>query len=92
MENIILYANREAPLGWIHLTIYKDSTFEYKSLGIRTEKVWKGKALIKKDSIQFKYKDSVPIIGEKAYYTDKYVDYFEMEGNGKIKIDYSRLK
>ncbi len=92
MENIILYADREAPLGWIHLTIYKDSTFEYQSRGIGTSKIWKGKAQIKKDSIQFEYQDSIPIVGERAYFTDKYIDYLDVGGNGKIEIKFSKLK
>lgn len=76
-ENNILYAEYEAPLGYIHLTIFKDSTFEYLSRGIWTHSVWNGKAIINKDSIFFEYDVSIPIVGERAYYNSKYVDFIK---------------
>ncbi len=90
--DLILYAERETPLGWIHLVVYKDSTFEYISRGIGIKDIWKGKAFIKKDSIRFKYFDSIPTVGEKAYYTEKYIDYLDGKSNGRIKIKFSKLK
>lgn len=44
----ILKADREAPLGWVYLTIYQDSTFEFTLTGIRADKdVFKGKVEIR---------------------------------------------
>jgi hypothetical protein len=90
MENIILYANREAPLGHVHLTIFKDSTFEFELSGITTSKIWKGKAVIKKYSINFNYYDSIPVVGKKAYYNNKYVEY--LEKFEKVEIKFNKLK
>ncbi len=35
-KELLLQAYREAPLGWIYLRIYQDSTFEFESRGLRT--------------------------------------------------------
>jgi hypothetical protein len=32
-KELLLQADREAPLGWVYLRIYKDSTFEFESRG-----------------------------------------------------------
>ena len=51
----ILLADREAPLGWVYLRIYSDSTFEFESRGLRTSSIYPGKAVIIADSIFFEY-------------------------------------
>ena len=63
---IILSADREAPLGWVYLRIYQDSTFEFESAGLRKGEIYKGKALITMDMICFNYIDSVPKAGQTA--------------------------
>ena len=90
MENIILYANREAPLGHVHLTVFKDSTFEFELSGITTSKIWKGKAIIEKDSINFNYYDSIPVVGKRAYYNNKYIEY--LDRSERVEIKYNKLK
>ncbi len=90
MENIILYAHREVPLGHVHLTIFKDSTFEFETSGIGISNIWKGKAAIKKDSIKFNYFDSIPIVGERAYFDNKYVEYLDQFE--RVEIKYNKLK
>lgn len=90
MENIILYAHREAPLGHVHLTVFKDSTFEFELSGIATSKIWKGKAVIEKDSINFNYYDSIPIVGKRAYYNNKYVEYLDRPE--RIEIKFNKLE
>lgn len=40
----LLRADREAPLGWVYLTIYQDSTFEFTLTGMRgAGNIYKGK-------------------------------------------------
>lgn len=53
-KNPILLADREAPVGWVYLRIYEDSTFEF------SETKYQGKVIIKNDTLRFQYKDSVP--------------------------------
>jgi hypothetical protein len=74
-KELLLLANREAPLGWLHLRVYNDSTFEFESSGLRTSTIYKGKALIDKYQIQFNFFDSVPKAGSLAIY-DKHTVYF----------------
>lgn len=76
----ILKADREAPLGWVYLTIYKDSTFEFKSAGLRgDDDTYKGKVDIRKDSLFFAYSDSIPRAGKTAIFNDKAVAYIDGE-------------
>lgn len=56
----ILLANREAPLGWVHLKLYSESSFEFISSGLRDFDVYPGKFKINYDTIVFKYSDSIP--------------------------------
>ncbi len=81
-DQFLLLSDREAPLGWIYFTVYKDSTFEYISRGLRERDTYKGKAIIKKDSIFLKYYDSVPIVGTKVYFTKKYVEFVKLNEYG----------
>ena len=74
-KELIIQADREAPLGWIYLRIYQDSTFEFESRGLRTSTIYKGKAEIDKYQIQFNYTDSIPKAGSLAIY-DKNTFYY----------------
>ena len=65
-ENPILVAQREAPIGWIWLNLYPDSTFEYITGGARNKRVYSGNFKINADTIFFDYKDSIPLVGSQA--------------------------
>jgi len=67
-KDLLLQADREAPLGWMHLRIYSDSTFEFESRGLRSPTIFKGKSEIDPMQIQFHYTDSVPPTGALAIY------------------------
>jgi hypothetical protein len=71
----ILLADREAPLGWIHLKIYQDSTFEFISRGIRQETIYPGRVVIHDDTLEFEYQDSIPKAGSRAVIKDRVVLY-----------------
>ena len=73
----ILLADREAPLGWIYLRIYEDSTFEFESRGLeRRGNIYRGKIKLINDTIIFHYRDSIPEAGERAILTKNSVSYF----------------
>src|SRR5688572_26076367 len=66
-KKAILLADREAPLGWIYLRIYEDSTFEFESRGLeRQGTIYPGTIDLIGDTIVFHYRDSIPIAGDKA--------------------------
>ncbi|MGQ2984114.1 hypothetical protein [Flavobacterium sp.] len=89
----ILLADREAPLGWVYLRIYPDSTFEFETRGLRDRNLFDGKAEITRDTLFFHYIDSIPYAGTKAVYTKGSVNY--TNGAGKthesLEIKFSKL-
>jgi hypothetical protein len=88
----ILKADREAPLGWVYLTIYQDSTFEFTLTGIRgIGDVYKGKVEIGKDSLFFAYSDSIPRAGKTAVYNDKVIAYIDGEYHERVNISLMKL-
>ena len=88
----ILRADREAPLGWVYLTVYQDSTFEFKVTGMRGEgKAYKGKVEIGSDTLQFTYLDSIPKAGQTAIYNDKVVSFIDGEYNERVSISMTKL-
>lgn len=93
-KELLLLADREAPLGWVYLRIYQDSTFEFESRGLRTSIVYNGKAEIDKYQISFNYSDSIPKAGSLAIYDKNTVyytngDYPERVGITLTKLDSS---
>ncbi len=89
---ILLKADREAPLGWVYLTIYQDSTFEFTLTGIRgVGDAYKGKVEIGKDSLFFAYLDSIPRAGKTAIYNDKVVAYIDGEYPERVNISLTKL-
>lgn len=91
-KTAILKADREAPLGWVYLTIYQDSTFEFTLTGIRgAGDIYKGKVEIGKDSLFFAYSDSIPRAGKTAIYNDKAVAYIDGEYPERLNISLTKL-
>jgi len=89
----ILLADREAPLGWVYLRIYPDSTFEFETRGLRDRNLFGGKAEITRDTLFFNYIDSIPYAGAKAVYTKGWVNYTNGSGNTheSLEIKLSKL-
>jgi len=88
----LLKADREAPLGWVYLTIYQDSTFEFTLTGIRADKdVFKGNVEIRSDSLFFAYSDSIPRAGKTAIFNDKAVAYIDGEYPERLNISLTKL-
>ncbi|MBV7269695.1 hypothetical protein [Winogradskyella luteola] len=90
MSEFLLLSDREAPLGWIHFTIYKDSTFEYISRGLIEKSVFKGKAIITKDTIFLNYNDSIPNVGTKVIYNKDYIEFLELD-NSRLMTRLNKL-
>jgi hypothetical protein len=88
----ILLADREAPLGWVYLRIFSDSSFELENSGFLSSDIYAGKAKITADSIFFYYKDSIPGAGNKAVYSDTYVAYINGTHRERVEISSSKLK
>lgn len=91
LENAILLADREAPIGWVYLRIFKDSSFEFESRGFGGGTVYSGKAEIISDTIFFFYKDSIPKAGNTAVYSDKYVAFTNGSYPERVEISLSKL-
>lgn len=76
-KEIILFADREAPLGWVYLRVYKDKTFEFESRGLeRRGDIYAGHLELKNDTLYFHYTDSIPKAGNKAILSKNVVAYF----------------
>ena len=90
-KSVLLKADREAPLGWVYLTIYQDSTFKFTSAGLRDKTVFDGKVEIRNDSLFFAYTDSIPKAGKTAVYNDKVVGYIDGEYPERLNISLTKL-
>jgi len=90
-KSVLLKADREAPLGWVYLTIYQDSTFEFTLTGVRIRTVFDGKVEIRNDSLFFAYTDSIPKAGKTAVYNDKVVAYIDGEYPERLNINFTEL-
>jgi hypothetical protein len=74
----ILLADRDAPLGWIYLRIYDDSTFQFESRGLeRQGDIYSGKVKITTDTLFFNYTDSIPKAGKTAVYNSTRIAYID---------------
>jgi hypothetical protein len=92
-KNPILLADREAPLGWIYLRIYEDSTFEFESRGLeRQGTIYPGTMDLISDTIVFHYSDSIPTAGDKAILTENSVSYFGGKYSESVQIKLNKLK
>jgi len=85
-------ADREAPLGWVYLRVYKDKTFEFESKGLERKDVYVGTFEFKRDTLYFKYSDSIPIVGEKAHVDNNFVRYFEGKYPENLNISKNELE
>jgi hypothetical protein len=88
----ILLADREAPLGWVYLRIYDDSTFEFESRGLeRRGKIYSGEIGMSADTIFFHYKDSIPKAGSTAILRGDYVSYIDGAYRERVQIKLNEL-
>lgn len=86
-KEVLLKADREAPLGWVYLTIYIDSTFEFTSAGLGSKKfIYTGKVDIKEDSLFFAYSDSIPKAGKTAIISHNTVAYIDGQYYERLSI------
>lgn len=89
----ILLADREAPLGWMYLRIYEDSTFEFESRGLeRKGDIYSGFVIVKSDTLIFIYKDSIPKAGSIALYNKERVVYINGMYPESLGIKVNKLK
>ncbi|WJJ96557.1 hypothetical protein [Algibacter luteus] len=92
-KETILLADREAPLGWVYLRVYKDKTFEFESRGLeRRGDIYSGIVELKNDTLYFHYSDSIPKAGNKALLTKRFVSYFNGDYPERLEIKKSELK
>lgn len=91
-KETILLADREAPLGWIYLRVYKDRTFEFESRGLeRRGDIYSGTIELKNDTIYFNYSDSIPKAGNRAILTKKFISYFNGEYSERLEIKQNEI-
>ncbi len=88
----ILVAQREAPIGWIWLNLYPDSTFEYLSGGKREKIKYAGNYKIESDTIIFNYTDSIPLVGSKAFISHSDILYLNGRNKEKLNIVINEIK
>jgi len=92
-KETLLLADREAPLGWVYLRIYKDKTFEFESRGLeRKGDVYTGTVELKNDTLYFNHSGLIPKAGNKAILTEKSVSYFDGEYPESLEIKKNELK
>jgi hypothetical protein len=91
-KKIILAADREAPLGWIYLNIYSDSSFEFISTGLRSQSIYSGTIKITKDTFHFNYTDSIPAAGKTAILANKSISYLDGEYPEHIEVKLNDLQ
>jgi hypothetical protein len=92
-KETLLMADREAPLGWVYLRIYKDNTFEFESRGLeRRGNIYNGSVKIINDTLHFKYLDSIPKPGTNAILSKNSVSYFGGEYPETLIIKKNLLK
>ncbi|GGE02058.1 hypothetical protein GCM10011312_26790 [Planktosalinus lacus] len=82
----ILMAEREAPIGFNHLRVFRDSTFEFEYKSFPNSKLHTGKIRIQNDTIIFKYDDSIPAFGYKAIIDGKKLIYTNGNYNEILEI------
>ena len=86
-ENVLLSADREAPMGWISLKMYDDKTFEFISSGLFTDDIYPGTFKVHEDTIYFKYSEKIPKAGKTALIEHNYVKYLGAPELLKIKLN-----
>jgi hypothetical protein len=92
-KEVVLSADREAPLGWIYLNMYDDKSFEFISKGmIRSKDIYAGNYSIKNDTIYFKYKDSIPKAGTKAILINSFLKYIDGEYPESVEVKINKIK
>lgn len=82
----ILMAEREATIGFNHLRVFRDSTFEFEYKSFPKSKLHTGKMRIENDTIIFKYNDSIPAFGNKAIIEGKELIYTNGNYNEVLEI------
>ncbi len=87
----VLLADREAPLGWVYLKMYDDNSFEFILTGLRDEDVYPGTYTLKRDTIFFQYRDSIPKAGKTAILSKGYVSYIEGTYHESVQIQFTQL-
>ena len=58
--SVVLHASREAPIGWLNLTLFDDSTFVANSLGARGDGEYSGTYLRQYDTVFLYYTSKEP--------------------------------
>ena len=91
-KEVVLSADREAPLGWIYLNMYDDNSFDFVSKGLRNKKIYSGNYKIKEDTIYFKYKYSIPTAGNIAVLENGYIRYINGKYHEFVEIKINKLK
>jgi len=81
----ILLADREAPVGWVYLRIYEDSTFEFSG------NEYHGTVFFNNDTLLFNYEGSVPKAGKTAIIKGKYLTYIEGTYREQLEIKLNNL-
>lgn len=85
-ENILLLADREAPMGWIYLRMYNDKTFEFISSGLFCDDIYSGTYRIQNDTMNFEYSYEIPKAGKTAIIENQYVKYLDSPEILQIKL------
>ena len=79
-------AEREAPIGFNHLRVFKDSTFEFEYTNFPNSKFYKGTINIENDTIFFNYNGKIPQFGNKAIIHKNHLIYTNGESRETLDI------
>ena len=86
VKNGLLMAEREAPIGFNHLRVFKDSTFEFEYTSFPNSTFHRGSITFIADTIIFKYEDAIPAFGDKAVIDGRYLVYTNGTYNENLEI------
>lgn len=90
-KSILLSGRRKAPLGWVYLTVYEDSSFQFALTGLRGGKIYNGTAAFKSDTIFFEYEDSIPKAGKIAVLSEFNISYIDGDYQENLGVTKNKL-
>lgn len=90
-KDVLLLADREAPMGWISLKMYSDKTFEFISSGFLSDDIYPGTYRIHNDTIYFEYSQMMPYAGKIAVTNRKCIKYIACAYPETLEIKLNKI-
>jgi len=80
-ENIVFKAGREAPLGVVMLTLFREGTFHFENKGLLDTEKFSGRYKLSNDTLSLEFKQKQPRWAESVFViNDKRLTYVSKDG------------